>query len=693
MHKVYVLIWALLLLACFEYGQSQTNASLPTQVPGNDAILLGTDWYPEQWPESRWEEDLRLMEAARIKVVRISEFAWSMMEPSEGQFHFDFFDRAIALAAKHGIVTVVGTPTAAPPAWLTQKYPETLRIEENGQRATHGNRAQASPTSPKYRELCRRIAEQMALHFGHNPNVAGWQIDNEYGYAQMSYDDGTKAKFQGWLKDKYKTLDNLNTPWTTSYWSQTYDNWSEIPIPTGPHNPALMLEWKRFVTHEYDEYQRNQIDVIRKNSDARQFITTNFMGFFDGYDHHILSEPLDFASWDDYVGTGHLDYSYNGLAHDLTRGFKRKNFWVIETQPGAVNWSPLNNFLNKGEVRAMAWQAIAHGADEVGYWQWRSALNGQEEYHGTLVGADGTPVPLYEEISQMGREFSATQDVFRGTTPASEVALLYSYDSHWAVQFQKHTQKYDERGVLKSYYAGLRKLAQSVDVVSPHAPLAQYKLVVAPSLNVVPKDLADHLLQYAHDGGHLVLGPRSAMKDETNALLPQRQPGYLLDALGGRVEQYYALEKDFPVSGTWGSGQASVWAEQLKTSATDAQVLLRYGKSNGWLDDQPAAITRPYGKGRITYIGAVLDEKLTNAATDWMIQQSGVKLVFGTVPDGVEVSRRRGDNNKDVFVVINFAAETRRISLPHTMKLLLQGKQTDSVELPQYGVEVLTEVQ
>ena len=692
MHKVYVLIWALLLLACFEYGQSQTNASLPTQVPGNDAILLGTDWYPEQWPESRWEEDLRLMEAARIKVVRISEFAWSMMEPSEGQFHFDFFDRAIALAAKHGIVTVVGTPTAAPPAWLTQKYPETLRIEENGQRATHGNRAQASPTSPKYRELCRRIAEQMALHFGHNPNVAGWQIDNEYGYAQMSYDDGTKAKFQGWLKDKYKTLDNLNTPWTTSYWSQTYDNWSEIPIPTGPHNPALMLEWKRFVTHEYDEYQRNQIDVIRKNSDARQFITTNFMGFFDGYDHHILSEPLDFASWDDYVGTGHLDYSYNGLAHDLTRGFKRKNFWVIETQPGAVNWSPLNNFLNKGEVRAMAWQAIAHGADEVGYWQWRSALNGQEEYHGTLVGADGTPVPLYEEISQMGREFSATQDVFRGTTPTSEVALLYSYDSHWAVQFQKHTQKYDERGVLKSYYAGLRKLAQSVDVVSPHAPLAQYKLVVAPSLNVVPKDLADHLLQYAHDGGHLVLGPRSAMKDETNALLPQRQPGYLLDALGGRVEQYYALEKDFPVSGTWGSGQATVWAEQLKTSAIDAQVLLRYGKSNGWLDDQPAAITRPYGKGRITYIGAVLDEKLTNAATDWMIQQSGVKLVFGTVPDGVEVSRRRGDNNKDVFVVINFAAETRRISLPHTMKLLLQGKQTDSVELPQYGVEVLTEV-
>jgi len=691
LRKARISLGVFFLLICFGQLRSQTTNSLSTQVPGHDAILLGTDWYPEQWPESRWEEDLRLMEAAHIKVVRISEFAWSIMEPSEGRFKFDLFDRAIALAAKHGIITVVGTPTAAPPAWLTQKYPETLRMDENGKRAVHGNRAQASPTSPKYRELCHRIAEQMALHFGHNPNVVGWQIDNEYGYAQMSYDEGTKTKFQGWLKEKYKTLDNLNTRWTTSYWSQTYDNWGEIPIPVGPHNPALMLEWKRFVTHEYDEYQRNQIDVIRKNSDARQFITTNFMGFFDGYDHYILSEPLDFVSWDDYVGSGHLDYYYNGLAHDLTRGFKHKNFWVIETQPGAVNWHSVNNFLNKGEVRAMAWQAIAHGSDEVGYWQWRSALNGQEEYHGTLIGADGTPVPLYEEISQIGREFSVTQDAFRGTTPVSEVALLHSYDSHWAVQFQKHTQKYDERGLLKSYYAGLRKLAQSVDVVNPYAPLTQYKLVVAPSLNVIPKDLADHLLDYVRNGGHLVLGPRSAMKDETNALLPQRQPGYLVDALGGRVEQYYALERDFPVAGAWGNGQATVWAEQLKTSLPDAQVLLRYGKSNGWLDDQPAVITQTYGKGRITYIGAVLDDTLTAAATDWMIQTSGIKPVFGAVPDGVEVSRRRGNNNKDVFVMINFAAEPKKITLPRTMKLLLQGKQADSMELPQYGVEVLTE--
>ena len=397
--------------------------------------------------------------------------------------------------------------------------------------------------------------------------------------------------------------------------------------------------------------------------------------------------PLTFASWDDYVGTGHVDPAYNGLSHDLTRGFKRENFWVMETQPGAVNWSPLNNFLNRGEARAMAWQAVGHGADDVNYWQWRSALNGQEEIHGVLVGPDGTPVPFYDEAAQTAHEFAKAESSFRGTQPLSEVALLYSYDSHWAIQFQKHTEKYDDVALLKSYYQALRQIAQSVDVVSAYAPLDGYKLVAAPSLNVLPKDLANHLLDYVRNGGHLVLGPRSGMKDEFNSLLPQRQPGFLVDALGARVEQYYALEKDVPVSGVWGSGEASIWAEQLKSRAPGDEVLLKYGKSNGWLDDQPAVITRAYGKGRITYVGAVLDDKLMAAAAEWMTKKSGVTPVFGPVPDGVEVSRRIG-GGKQVFVFINYSQEDRRVALPHSMNLVLDGKDSNTVELAPYGVAV-----
>jgi len=672
-------------------ASAQTAAPLPTSIPtqiaGQNAILMGTAWYPEQWPESRWEEDLRMMEAADLKVVRIAEFAWSRMEPSEGHYDFDWLERAINLAGKHHIVSVLGTPTATPPAWLTQKYPDTLRVEANGQRVTHGNRAHASASSPRYREFCRRIAEEMAMRFGHNPNVVGWQIDNEYGYALMSYEEGTRRQFQEWLQAKYKTLDSLNEHWTTAYWSQTYDNWGEIPIPVGGHNPGLMLDWKRFVTYTWTSYQQNQIDVIRQHAEPRQFITGNFMGFFDGFDHYIITEPLTFASWDDYVGSGHVDPAYNGLAHDLTRGFKRQNFWVMETQPGAVNWSSLNNFLNRGEARAMAWQAIGHGADDVNYWQWRSALNGQEEIHGVLVGPDGAPVPFFQEVSQTAHEFTKVESSFRDTAPLSQVALLYSYDSHWAIQFQKHTEKYDEIGLLKSYYRALREISQSVDVVSAYAPLDGYKLVAAPSLEVLPKDLAGHLLEYVRRGGHLVLGPRSGMKDEFNALLPQRQPGYLADALGARVEQYYALEKNFPVSGAWGNGEASIWAEQLATKASGGEVLLKYDKSNGWLDDQPAVVTRLYGEGRITYIGAVLDEKLMATAAEWMTRQSGVTAAFGPVPDGVEVSRRVGPG-KQVFVFINYAQEARRVSLPHSIKLVLGDRQGDAVELPPYGVAV-----
>ena len=335
----------------------------------------------------------------------------------------------------------------------------------------------------------------------------------------------------------------------------------------------------------------------------------------------------------------------------------------------------------------MAWQAVGHGADDVNYWQWRSALNGQEEIHGVLVGPDGTPVPFYNEAAQTAAEFAKLEDSFRDTAPISQVALLYSYDSHWAIQFQKHTDKYDDIGLLKSYYRALRQISQSVDVISGYAPLDGYKLVAAPSLNVLPKDLADHLLEYVRSGGHLVLGPRSGMKDESNALLPQRQPGFLVDALGARVEQYYALEKNFPVTGVWGSGEASIWAEQLKSQAPGDEVLLKYGKSNGWLDDQPAVITRAFGKGRITYVGAVLDDKLMGAAAEWMTKQSGVTPVFGPVPEGVEASRRVGPS-KQVFVLVNYAAENRRVALPHSMKLLLDGKQGDAIDLPPYGVAV-----
>ena len=677
---------ALLATACtlpaFNISAQQPLPPAPNKVP----LELGAAWYPEQWPESRWEADLTLMEQAHMHFARVGEFAWSTMEPSEGNFQLDWLEHAIRLAEKHHIAIVIGTPTAAPPAWLTQKYPETLRTNPDGRKDEHGNRQQFDFANPKYRELCRIIATKLAERFGHDPNVIGWQIDNEY--AREDFSSETRTQFQQWLKAKYKTLDNLNTRWTTAYWSETYSAWDQIPIQETYGNPGLLLNWKQFVSDTWRSYQRNQLDAIRAHADKRQFITTNMMGWFDAYDHYTVAQDLDLASWDDYIGTGQMKPDENGARHDLTRGFLRKNFWVMETQPGFVNWSPDNNALNKGETRAMAWNAIGHGSEAVEYWQWRSALNGQEQYHGTLVGADGTPVPLYAEVQQIGADFDKAGPALAGTTIHSDVALLNDYPSRWAIDWQRHNKAFDPIQAFMSFYTPLHDAVHSIDVIADTAPLDHYKLVVAPALNVLTPEAAKNLEAYVRNGGHLVLGPRSAMKDEDNSLWPQRQPGPLADLLGARVAQWYALDTTVPVSGDWGSGEDTLWAEQLSVTSPDTKILMRYGKSNGWLDDQPAAVTHKLGKGSITYIGASLDPAAMKRAAAWMLSDAGLAPILPNIPEGVDVAIRSGDN-KHILILTNYNAAPVTIALPSQMHDILAGNTTSSVTLPQYGVAVL----
>ena len=673
-----------LVLAAVAAQPALSQSALPAD-PHKPALLLGAAWYPEQWPESRWDADLDLMQEAHINFVRVGEFAWSTMEPKEGDYELEWLYRAVRAAERHHIVVVIGTPSAAPPAWLTTTYPQTLRTLADGHKDKHGGRQQFDWSDPKYRELSRKIADKLAVRFGTDPDVIGWQIDNEY--ANASYGAATQAQFQQWLQGKYKTLDNLNARWTTSYWSEAYQDWSQIPINEYSGNPGLMANWRIFVSDTWRSYQRNQIDAIRAHAEPRQKITTNMMGWFEEYDHYTVSQDLDFASWDDYVGKGHLDPVANGAIHDVTRGFLRKNFWVMETQPGFVNWSSDNNSLNKGEVRAMAYNALGHGAEAVEYWQWRSALNGQEQYHGTLVGADGSPVPLYAEIAQMGAEFEKLAPALAGTSVESQVAVLHDYNSRWAIERQKHNQAFDPIESLMSFYRPLRERVRSVDIVSDTAPLDRYKLVVAPALNFLTPAAVKSLEAYVQQGGHLVLGQRSAMKDEDNSLFTQRQPGPLAPMLGARVEQWYALEKPVPLSGVWGSSESKVWAEQLGNLGPDTKVLMTYGASNGWLDGQPAVVTRKAGKGSITYFGATLDAAAMQHAADWMLGESGLAPVLPDVPAGVDVAIRSG-SGKRLLLLTNYNTEPANIVLPSAMEELLSGQKVLKITLPQYGVAV-----
>ena len=672
-------------------------------------VRLGAAWYPEQWPEAQWDADLTLMEKAHMNVVRIGEFAWSTLEPSEGHYELDWMERAIALAAKHHIAVVIGTPTDAPPAWLTTKYPDTLGMNADGHLREHGNRRQFNYASSRYRQLCGLIVTQLARRFGHNANVIGWQIGNEY--SDESFDPVTRGLFQQFLKDKYKTLDNLNKQWATAYWSQTYSDWAQIPMENTGENPGLLLEHKHFVTATWRSFQRAQIDVLRQAIQATQFITTNIggLGWSDNWDHYAITADLDLASWDDYVGQGHLDAPKNAMLNDFVRGWKRKNFWVMETEPGSVNWAPINNALSPGETRALAWQTIGHGADAVLYWQWQDALNGQEQYHGAIVGPDGNPLPIYAEIAQLGRDLDLTRDALAGTSPHADVAILHDYDSRWAIDFQPHTREYDQEQVLLRFYTPLQQILHStgeaVDIIDPtqDMPLAQYKLLVAPSLNVLSADLAAKLLAYVQQGGHLLLGPRSGMKDEYNSLNRQRQPGPLVEALGGRVEQYYALDQPIKIA-NGGAVDASgattdTWAEELSTSSPATAVELRYGAGNGWLEGKPAMITRTVGKGSITYLGTLPDATLMRAIMTRAASEAKVSLVKDQLPKNVELCVRAGSGRR-VMILINHSDAAADVTLAGRYRSLLPepiltpaglptSMQATKLTLPAQGVAVL----
>ncbi len=289
-------------------------------------LYFGVSYYPEHWAEEHWAEDIPLMLEAGINVVRMAEFAWSTMEPFCGKFNFSWLERAIEKLAEVGIVSVLGTPTAAPPTWLVGKHPDLLAVGEDGRRIQFGNRCNYCVNSPEFHDATLRIVQAIGEHFGSNPNIIGWQVDNEFN--RVCYCDRCRSLFQQFLANKYGSLEELNQRWTTAYWSQTYSDWEQIPIPVGAHHPSLMLEFKRFITASYRNFQKLQLEMLRPYLRAGVWATHNFMGWYGGYDHYEMTTDLDQVSWDWYVGTGHHDYLISGAIHDLTRGFKRQEFLV-----------------------------------------------------------------------------------------------------------------------------------------------------------------------------------------------------------------------------------------------------------------------------------------------------------------------------------------------------------------------------
>ncbi len=547
--------------------------------------MLGVCYYPEHWPEERWSEDAAKMADLGIRFVRIGEFAWSRIEPSRDRFDWNWLDRALDVLHMAGLQVVLGTPTATPPKWLIDRRPDILAWDETGQPRRFGSRRHYCFTSPSWRQETARICLMIAKRYGDHPAVVGWQLDNEYGCHDtvLSFAPHCRVAFQRWLERRHGTIERLNEAWGTVFWSQDYNDFAQIGLPfqtvTEAH-PAHRLDFQRFSSDQVIDYNRMQAEIIRQHSPER-FISHNAMGLFHDFDHRALAGDLDVITWDSYplgftdqrmglddatraalARSGHPDIA--AWHHDLYRGTIENNrFWVMEQQPGPVNWADHNPIPAPGMVRLWTLEALAHGAEVVSYFRWRQAPFGQEQMHAGLLRSDGEPAPVVAEIEQVRRDMKKL--ALDAKTPGqAKIALITDDPSHWIYGIQPQGQTFDLKKLNLAFYTACRRLGMDVDVLRPGADLTGYALVLIPSLPLLPKVLVEALNSYE---GIVIAGPRTGSKTRTMQTPKELAPGDLQTWLPLKVVQVGSLPPGVMGGVTWRNKTypLQVWQEEIQS--------------------------------------------------------------------------------------------------------------------------------
>lgn len=575
---------------------------------------LGVCYYPEHWPEEGWETDARRMAALGLTYVRIGEFAWSRLEPEAGRFDFDWLERAIDTLHAAGLKTILGTPTATPPRWLVDQMPDMLPVGADGKVREFGSRRHYCFSHPGYRAECRRIITELARRFGDHPGVAGWQTDNEYDChdTALCYSAAALDAFRDWLAQKYQSPDALNRAWGNVFWSMDYADFSEIGLPSATvtnANPAHWMDFRRFSSDQVVSFNRLQTDIIRRYSPGRP-IVHNFMGRIFGFDHFDVGADLDISSWDSYP-LGFLadragrpeaerqrflragDPDFQAFHHDLYRATSGGRWWVMEQQPGPVNWAPYNPVPRDGMVRLWSLEAVAHGAEVVSYFRWRQAPFAQEQMHAGLLRSDGAEAPASGEAVQVTEDLRQLGSV---DCPRADVVIVYDYPSAWAWDIQPQGRDFDYFALVFAMYRALRRLGLNVDFTSVAKPdLEGRKLVLVPGLFAWSPQLVEAL----RDCGAMVLaGPRSGSKTEQFAIPERLPPDLPTDMMDAVVERVDTLPVTTPVEAPEAGGHVQIWREVIEPGAgarveiSDSEgwpLLLAQGAMRylaGWLDDE-----------------------------------------------------------------------------------------------------------
>ncbi len=617
-----------------------------------DSFRFGVCYYPEQWPESYWEEDARRMQECGVNTVRLGEFGWALMEPREGHYDFSLFDRAIETLGRHGIKTIFGTPTAAPPKWLTHKYPEVLCVFDSGSPVNDQSRRQYCYNSPVYRRLSLKIVEALAQHYRSNTNIIGWQIDNEMNNENPEcFSDSCRAAFRTWLRKKYRTLDELNARWGTVVWSQIYSDWSQIDLPFRTpafHNPALMLDFKRFISASATDYLDDQVEILRHYRPG-DFLVHN--GAFKNINYYNFSRALDLHAFDNYPTFDDSPRYSTGAKLTLVRGFNGR-MMIMEQLTGPAGQTYLLRTPRPGETRLWAMQAVAHGAEGMLHFRWRSAMRGAEEYWYGVLDHDNVPRARFEEFKQEGRELQKIGPQIVGSKVVSEIAVIKDFEAEWVFDYQFLTKEVNVNTAYNALFQAASEQRHNIDFVSPTADLTGYKLVFAPQMALMDDGLAGRLQRFVEQGGTLVMSAHSAIKDRDNAFTSAAIPIGLTNVFGVELDSFQTYQPPSRTNNAlrFDDGSAlpvQVFAEALRP--TTARVIGRWERD--YLKDSPAATEQQFGRGRAVYYGSLFNLDSARYLIRHYTGEIGLKPLLTDAPEQVEVTRRTKGGTEFYFLL------------------------------------------
>ena len=602
---------------------------------------LGVCYYPEHWPEDMWISDAQSMYKNGIRWVRIAEFAWSRIEPEPKKFDWKWLDKAVDILGNAGLKIVMCTPTATPPRWLINQMPDMLAVDQNGQKRKFGSRKHYSFSHKGYQKESQRITQAVAERYGNNSFVQAWQTDNEFGCHETTYSWclSSLQEFRNWLEVKYQSIEKLNEEWGNVFWSMEYSSFEDIDLPNltvTEANPAHHFAFRRFSSDQVKNFNSQQVKIINQFSPDRP-VSHNYMGHFVEFDHHKVSEDLDIAAWDSYP-LGFLqnmqsiaredkklllecynigDPDFQAYHHDLYRGMGR--LWVMEQQPGPVNWAKYNPIPLPGAVRMWTWEAFAHNAEMVNYFRWRQAPYAQEQMHAGLMHCDNSPSLGSKEALQVSKEI---QEIELPPTQKADIALLHDYEACWMTEIDGQTQDFHYTRLMLDFYKSIRRNGGSLDIIGKNTDFTGYKLIIIPSFVHLDEEIFNRITL---SGARILAGPRTGVK--TNGF--QIPPNLSLEGLGFKVTRVDALPQELPLEVEWKDikGYLSVWREQGQCSGTSD------GKG---VDGMPVLTTGNKG----SYLCGWPDENLLKAIMREQMQSVGIETV--SLPEYLRV-RQRGN--------------------------------------------------